>query len=174
MTPLWQTSTTSVGPFPGCRCLAFGLALNRNGNGQPPTGLWRWHPIPQRPFPQYTPPWRVRKARLAAAQGPSEGAPHPSGASVPRALPAPPDITSWPASLGISKRDDMYLRTLLIHGLRAVSRAAERKTHRDGWVKRRMSRRNENVAIVARASQNARNDVLTEGGLLPMAWAITM
>ena len=76
--------------------------------------------------------------------------PAPFRCERPSGVGRPPNITSWPASLGISKRDDMYLRTLLIHGLRAVSRAAERKTHRDGWVKRLMGRRNKSVATVAR------------------------
>lgn len=37
--------------------------------------------------------------------------------------------------LGISKRGDTYLRTLLIHGARAVIRVAERKVHYAGsWL----------------------------------------
>ncbi|MEN3802752.1 transposase [Aeromonas veronii] len=36
--------------------------------------------------------------------------------------------------LGISKRGDSYLRTLLIHGARAVLRVAKRKAqHADSW-----------------------------------------
>jgi len=59
--------------------------------------------------------------------------------------------------LGISKRGDCYLRTLLIHGARAVVRVAERKAEKaDGWLTRIMARRNKNVATVALANKNAR------------------
>ncbi len=59
--------------------------------------------------------------------------------------------------LGISKRGDTYLRTLLIHGARAVIRVAERKaTHAGSWLARVMGRRNQNVAAVALANKNAR------------------
>jgi transposase len=59
--------------------------------------------------------------------------------------------------LGISKRGDTYLRTLLIHGARAVIRVAERKVgHADSWLARLMDRRNKNVAAVALANKNAR------------------
>lgn len=58
--------------------------------------------------------------------------------------------------LGISKRGDTYLRTLLIHGARAVIRAAERKPDTDPWLKNLLARRNKNVAAVALANKNAR------------------
>lgn len=58
--------------------------------------------------------------------------------------------------LGISKRGDTYLRTLLIHGARAVVRVCERKLETDSWLKRLMGRRNKNVAAVALANKNAR------------------
>lgn len=59
--------------------------------------------------------------------------------------------------LGISKRGDIYLRTLLIHGARAVIRVAERKAnHADSWLAHLMMRRNKNVATVALANKNAR------------------
>jgi transposase len=60
--------------------------------------------------------------------------------------------------LGISKRGDTYLRTLLIHGARAVIRYAEHKPGRDGqdWLHKLLSRRNKNVAAVALANKNAR------------------
>jgi transposase len=59
--------------------------------------------------------------------------------------------------LGISKRGDTYLRTLLIHGARAVIRVAEHKVaHADSWLARLMGRRNKNVAAVALANKNAR------------------
>jgi transposase len=62
-----------------------------------------------------------------------------------------------PALLGISKRGDTYLRTLLIHGARAVIRVAERKTqHAGSWLAGIMGRRNKNVAAVALANKNAR------------------
>lgn len=57
---------------------------------------------------------------------------------------------------GISKRGDTYLRTLLIHGARAVIRQAERKLDAQGWLHKLMSRRNKNVAAVALANKNAR------------------
>lgn len=59
--------------------------------------------------------------------------------------------------LGISKRGDTYLRTLLIHGARAVIRVAERKAqHAGSWLAGIMERRNKNVASVALANKNAR------------------
>jgi len=59
--------------------------------------------------------------------------------------------------LGISKRGDAYLRTLLIHGARAVVNAAERKKGQvDGWLGGLLARRRKNVATVALANKNAR------------------
>lgn len=58
--------------------------------------------------------------------------------------------------LGISKRGDTYLRTLLIHGARAVIRVAEKKAEPDSWLRKLMSRRNKNVVAVALANKNAR------------------
>lgn len=58
--------------------------------------------------------------------------------------------------LGISKRGDTYLRTLLIHGARAVIRFAENKAEPDSWLRKLMARRNKNVAAVALANKNAR------------------
>jgi transposase len=59
--------------------------------------------------------------------------------------------------LGISKRGDTYLRTLLIHGARAVIRVAERKVgYADSWLARLVGRHNKNVAAVALANKNAR------------------
>ena len=59
--------------------------------------------------------------------------------------------------LGMSKRGDGYLRTLLIHGARAVITAAERKGGpADRWLGRLLGRRNKNVATVALANKNAR------------------
>jgi transposase len=58
--------------------------------------------------------------------------------------------------LGISKRGDTYLRTLLIHGARAVIRFAEKKTEPESWLRKLIIRRNKNVAAVALANKNAR------------------
>ena len=58
--------------------------------------------------------------------------------------------------LGISKRGDTYLRTLLIHGARAVIRFAENKAEPGSWLRKVMARRNKNVAAVALANKNAR------------------
>ncbi|MCB1986505.1 MAG: IS110 family transposase [Burkholderiales bacterium] len=58
--------------------------------------------------------------------------------------------------LGISKRGDTYLRTLLIHGARAVVRFAENKAEPESWLRKLMARRNKNVAAVALANKNAR------------------
>ncbi|HSG60990.1 MAG TPA: IS110 family transposase [Pseudomonadales bacterium] len=57
---------------------------------------------------------------------------------------------------GISKRGDTYLRTLLIHGARAVIRFAENKTETESWLYKLIMRRNKNIAAVALANKNAR------------------
>jgi len=64
--------------------------------------------------------------------------------------------------LGISKRGDAYVRSLLVHGARAMLRTAPR--HNDPlsrWVIRLSSRSHPNVACVAMANKTAR-----------MAWAM--
>ena len=62
-----------------------------------------------------------------------------------------------PTLLGISKRGDVYLRTLLIHGARAVIRVAKRRSdHAGSWLARLLHRRNPNVVAVALANKNAR------------------
>jgi transposase len=58
--------------------------------------------------------------------------------------------------LCISKRGDTYLRTLMIHGARAVIRVAENKAEPGSWIRKLMGRRNKNVAAVALANKNAR------------------
>lgn len=58
--------------------------------------------------------------------------------------------------LGISKRGDTFLRTLLIHGARAVIRYAENKAEPNPWLNKLIGRRNKNVAAVALANKNAR------------------
>jgi transposase len=57
---------------------------------------------------------------------------------------------------GISKRGDTYLRTLLIHGARAVIRFAGRKPDTQSWLHKLLARSNKNVAAVALANKNAR------------------
>jgi transposase len=59
--------------------------------------------------------------------------------------------------LGISKRGDTYIRTLLIHGARAVLKVADKKDDpRSRWIQSLCSRRNKNIAAVALANKNAR------------------
>jgi transposase len=58
---------------------------------------------------------------------------------------------------GISKRGDVYLRKLLIHGARAVLHPAQAKPEAEHtWLVQVMRRRNKNVAAVALAHKNAR------------------
>ena len=64
--------------------------------------------------------------------------------------------------LGISKRGDAYLRSILIHGARAVVAHAKHKEDRlSRWVKGLAERRHPNVAAVALANKTVR-----------MAWAM--
>jgi transposase len=60
--------------------------------------------------------------------------------------------------LGISKRGDTYLRTLLIHGARSVLRHHKRKAtaSSEDWLSRLAERRHPNIAAVALANKNAR------------------
>ena len=59
--------------------------------------------------------------------------------------------------LGISKRGDAYLRSLLIHGARASMKWIDQKEDaRSVWVQKLSSRRNKNIAIVALANKMAR------------------
>jgi transposase len=59
--------------------------------------------------------------------------------------------------LGISKRGDRYLRTLLIHGARTTLRHLVRKSdRRSRWVATLSARRGPNIAAVALANKNAR------------------
>ena len=59
--------------------------------------------------------------------------------------------------LGITKRGDSYLRTLLIHGARAAILAAQkRKDAPPAWLASLLARKHPNVAAVALASRNAR------------------
>ena len=64
--------------------------------------------------------------------------------------------------LGISKRGDAYLRTLVIHGARAVLRVASDKDDpRSRWLQNLCDRRNKSIAAVALANKNA-----------PIGWAL--
>jgi transposase len=64
--------------------------------------------------------------------------------------------------LGISKRGNAYLRTLLIHGARSVLKTAKDKDDRlSCWVQSVCHRRNKNIAAVALANKTMR-----------MAWAL--
>lgn len=59
--------------------------------------------------------------------------------------------------LGISKRGNRYIRTLLIHGARAVLRACENKEDKLSlWLQALIRRRGFNVAAVALANKNVR------------------
>jgi len=59
--------------------------------------------------------------------------------------------------LGISKRGDRYLRTLLVHGARSALRTIERRPGARGvWAARLRHSRGANVAAVALANKNAR------------------
>jgi transposase len=58
--------------------------------------------------------------------------------------------------LGISKRGDAYLRTLLIHGARSAILAAQRKAGESGWLHNLLQRRCPNIAAVALANKNVR------------------
>ena len=68
--------------------------------------------------------------------------------------------------LGISKRGDVYLRTLMIHGARSIMRhAGKQKDKLREWGAQLIDRRNMNVAVVAMANKLARiaHAVLTSG-----------
>lgn len=61
-----------------------------------------------------------------------------------------------PTLLGMSKRGDAYLRTMLIHGARSVIYRATQKADADSWLVKLTMRRNKNVAAVAMANKTAR------------------
>jgi transposase len=59
--------------------------------------------------------------------------------------------------LGISKRGDRYLRTVLVHGARAALRVMKGRTDaRSRWAVALSERRHTNIAVVALAAKNAR------------------
>jgi len=61
-----------------------------------------------------------------------------------------------PRLLGMSKRGDTYLRTLLIHGARSAIVAAQKKGKPNVWLSGLLARRHPNIAAVALANKNAR------------------
>jgi len=61
-----------------------------------------------------------------------------------------------PKLLGMSKRGDTYLRTLLIHGARSAIIAAQKKAKPNVWLSGLLTRRHPNIAAVALANKNAR------------------
>lgn len=76
--------------------------------------------------------------------------------------------------LGISKRGDPYLRTLLIHGARTVLNHQSRADRTlDPWLKGLLSRRPKNVAIVALANKMARTiwALLAHGRAFDRSWS---
>jgi len=59
--------------------------------------------------------------------------------------------------LGITKRGDVYLRTLLVHGARSAMRhTPKRNDPKSRWVEQLRKRRGENIAAVALAAKHAR------------------
>jgi transposase len=71
----------------------------------------------------------------------------------------PPQSSSGgkPTLLGMSKRGDAYLRTLLIHGARSAIIVAKSKTdNTHGWLNNLLSRRHANLAAVTLANKNVR------------------
>lgn len=76
--------------------------------------------------------------------------------------------------LGISKRGDPYLRTLLIHGARTVLTQQSRADRQlDPWLKGLLSRRPKNVVIVALANKMARTiwALLAHGREFDRGWS---
>jgi transposase len=62
-----------------------------------------------------------------------------------------------PTLLGISKRGDVYLRQLVIHGARSILRCVDRKTDRTSqWASALKERRHNNIAVVAMANKMVR------------------
>lgn len=58
--------------------------------------------------------------------------------------------------LGMSKRGDPYLRTMLIHGAGSVVFRATQKANLESWIFNVAARRNKDIAAVALANKNAR------------------
>src|SRR6218665_3035355 len=115
--------------------------------------------------PQPEPRWATPRASSQAVSLPPGWAwcpstPAPAGASACWAsantaapTPGPFLFTGRIRMLGISKRGDTYLRTLLIHGARSVIANSKQPTE---WVTNLTQRRPANVAVVALANKMAR------------------
>ncbi len=58
--------------------------------------------------------------------------------------------------LGISKRGNVYLRTLPIDGARSAILAARKSQNSNVWLARLLTRRHANIAAVALANKNVR------------------
>ena len=75
--------------------------------------------------------------------------------------------------LGISKRGDTYLRTLLIHGARSVLLSQSRRGRSiDPWLGALLQRRPSNVVVVALANKMARTiwALLAQGRTFDAGW----
>jgi len=78
--------------------------------------------------------------------------------------------------LGISKRGDPYVRTLLVHAARAVLLAQTRGGREpDPWLKQLLSRRPWNIVLVALANKMARTiwALLAHGRVYDVRWTGT-
>lgn len=81
-----------------------------------------------------------------------------------------------PTLLGMSKRGDAYLRTLLIHGARSAILAAKNKVdNTPSWLANLLNRRHPNIAAVALANKNVRTvwAILAHGGQFKPDYAAT-
>jgi hypothetical protein len=120
--------------FPDGRRAAGGRVFSR------PSGSFRHAPLPQHRRPR-------------RPQTPDLSRP----LTIPRRQLPLPLAANYRQFLTTIDRGDSYLRTLLIHGARAVIRVAERKAqHAGSWLAGLMGRRNKNVAAVALANKNVR------------------
>ena len=65
-----------------------------------------------------------------------------------------------PTLLGISKRGDRYLRTLLVHGARSVIvRVLKRDDEKGSWLKRPLERRHVNIEHGGTSAQDCSHGV---------------
>jgi transposase len=73
--------------------------------------------------------------------------------------------------LGLSKRGDTYVRTMLMHGARAVIAQSGRNGDEKGWIQRLLQRRPYNVVVAALANKIARVAwaVLSKGHVFDMS-----
>ena len=69
-----------------------------------------------------------------------------------------------PRLLGISKRGDVYLRTLLVHGARSAMRhTPKRNDPKSRWIEQLRKRRGENIAAVAFSRQTCTHPLGADG-----------